>query len=90
MALSPEEYKSTREEHGSTPEEFRCSSTGGWGGGADIICNSPFGTFPYSQDPSLLQGRFLGRQATPPPPPPTAVCCGKERCARAQKAAGFA
>ena len=61
MGLPPEEYKPpTCEEYGSTPQEFRCYSTGGGGGGgaADIKCNTPFGAFLYPQDPSHLRGRF--------------------------------
>ena len=35
-------------------------------GGADIKCNTPFGTFLYPHDPSLLRGRFWVVKQRPP------------------------
>ena len=67
MGLPPEEYKPpTCEEYGSTPQEFRCYSTGGGGGAADIKCNTPFGAFLYLKTLVIYEAVFGSSSNAPP------------------------
>ena len=68
MGLPPEEYKPpTCEEYGSTPQEFRCYSTGGGGGVLRILNAIPHLERSFTLKTLVIYEAVFGSSSNAPP-----------------------